>query len=210
MRIGNVLESSMLFFMSFPSGVLYNKLMNTMNGITGDVTSPYLIAPSSVAPKEAPSPPNEVPSPRNMVPLLNLSQQLGATNAYLKATEFLWGDENWGDSARRRRHYNWWKVISRYYNPLKFFILWMVVVPFKVAFSTSSFLEKWKLCGEVIRSCCSLEKPLFFISSITQILLWKLQWWISGDRSGMITLMTKFLRSCCWQMLKTFLGSMAT
>ena len=38
MRIGNVLESSMLFFMSFPSGVLYNKLMNTMNGITGDVT----------------------------------------------------------------------------------------------------------------------------------------------------------------------------
>ena len=29
---------------------------------------------------------------------------LGATNAYLRATEFLWSDENWGDSARRRRH----------------------------------------------------------------------------------------------------------
>ena len=56
----------------------------------------YFVAPSSVAPNEAPSPPNEVPSPRSMVPLLNLSQQLGATNPYFRATEFLGRRRNLG------------------------------------------------------------------------------------------------------------------
>ena len=126
----------MLFFMSFPCGVLYNKLMNTMNGITGDVTPPYLIAPSSVAPKEAPSPPNEVPSPRNMVPLLNLSQQLGATNAYFRATEFLWGRRKLGRQCKDATSpttdeklfpviiihsnfssYGWWLFLSRWRFP---------------------------------------------------------------------------------------------
>ena len=37
MRVGSVLGSRMLFFMSFTSGVLYGKLINTMKGITGAV-----------------------------------------------------------------------------------------------------------------------------------------------------------------------------
>ena len=142
-----------------------------------------------------------------MVPLLNLSQKLGATHPYFRTTTLLWGRRNLGWQSKEATSPT---TDERLFIAIliysKFSSYWRWFFSLKVAFSTSSFLKKWKSFGEAIRPCCSLEKSLFFISSATQILLWTLQWWISGERSGKITLMTKFLRFCCWQMLKTFLG----
>ena len=73
-------------FMSFTSGVLNGKLINTIKGITGDV------APLNWSP--------QVPSPRGMVPLLNSSQKQRATNLYFRATVLLWGRRNLGRQGK--------------------------------------------------------------------------------------------------------------
>ena len=86
----------MLFFMSFTSGVLYGKLINTMKGITGAVAPLTSLPRVRSPPMKHRRPPMKFRRPRSMVPLLNLSQQLGATNPYFRATEFLGRRRNLG------------------------------------------------------------------------------------------------------------------